>query len=141
MPRRDRRKVIELFEAGEFDVATLFYSRFKSVIAQIPTAQQIIRRRSPGGEAAAARRARRSTNTSPDEERSSPTCCRATSRADLPRAARERRVRAGRAHVRDGQCDAQRRRDDQEADAHLQPHASGEITKELIEIISGAEAL
>jgi len=36
------RKVIALFEAGEFDVCTLFYSRFKSVIAQIPTAQQII---------------------------------------------------------------------------------------------------
>ncbi len=31
-----------MFERGEFDVATLFYSRFKSVIAQIPTAQQII---------------------------------------------------------------------------------------------------
>jgi F-type H+-transporting ATPase subunit gamma len=36
------RKVIARFEAGEFDVCTLFYSRFKSVIAQIPTAQQII---------------------------------------------------------------------------------------------------
>jgi F-type H+-transporting ATPase subunit gamma len=35
-------KVIARFEAGEFDVCTLFYSRFKSVIAQIPTAQQII---------------------------------------------------------------------------------------------------
>ena len=35
-------KVIELFENGEFDVCTLFYSRFKSVIAQIPTAQQLI---------------------------------------------------------------------------------------------------
>lgn len=36
------RKVIARFEAGEFDVCTLFYSRFKSVIAQIPTAQQVI---------------------------------------------------------------------------------------------------
>jgi len=35
-------KVVAMFEAGEFDVCTLFYSRFKSVIAQIPTAQQII---------------------------------------------------------------------------------------------------
>ena len=35
-------KVTAMFEKGEFDVATLFYSRFKSVIAQIPTAQQII---------------------------------------------------------------------------------------------------
>jgi len=36
------QKVLGLFEQGEFDVATLFYSRFRSVIAQIPTAQQII---------------------------------------------------------------------------------------------------
>ena len=36
------RNVINRFEAGEFDVATLFYSRFKSVIQQFPTAQQII---------------------------------------------------------------------------------------------------
>src|SRR5258708_2052328 len=35
-------KVIARFEAGEFDVCTLFYSRFKSVITQVPTAQQII---------------------------------------------------------------------------------------------------
>jgi F-type H+-transporting ATPase subunit gamma len=36
------RKVISLFEKGEFDVATLFYSEFKSVISQIPTALQLI---------------------------------------------------------------------------------------------------
>jgi F-type H+-transporting ATPase subunit gamma len=36
------QKVLARFEAGEFDVCTLFYSRFRSVIAQIPTAQQII---------------------------------------------------------------------------------------------------
>jgi F-type H+-transporting ATPase subunit gamma len=36
------RRVREMFDGGEFDVATLFYSRFKSVIAQIPTAAQII---------------------------------------------------------------------------------------------------
>jgi F-type H+-transporting ATPase subunit gamma len=35
-------KVLRLFEDGQFDVATLFYSRFRSVIQQIPTAQQII---------------------------------------------------------------------------------------------------
>jgi F-type H+-transporting ATPase subunit gamma len=36
------RKVIHLFDQGEFDVCTLFYSNFKSVISQVPTAQQII---------------------------------------------------------------------------------------------------
>jgi F-type H+-transporting ATPase subunit gamma len=35
-------KVLARFNAGEFDVCTLFYSQFKSVIAQIPTAQQVI---------------------------------------------------------------------------------------------------
>jgi F-type H+-transporting ATPase subunit gamma len=35
-------KVIARFDAGEFDVCTLFYSRFRTVISQIPTAQQII---------------------------------------------------------------------------------------------------
>jgi len=35
-------KVIALFDKGEFDICTLFFSRFRSVIAQIPTAQQII---------------------------------------------------------------------------------------------------
>jgi F-type H+-transporting ATPase subunit gamma len=35
-------KVRSLFEEGDFDVATLFFSRFKSVISQIPTAQQVI---------------------------------------------------------------------------------------------------
>jgi F-type H+-transporting ATPase subunit gamma len=35
-------QVIALYNEGAFDVATLFFSRFKSVIAQIPTAQQII---------------------------------------------------------------------------------------------------
>ena len=36
------RNLLGRYDAGEFDVATLFYSRFRSVIAQIPTAQQII---------------------------------------------------------------------------------------------------
>src|SRR5690606_1332657 len=36
------RKVIELFGKGEFDVCTLFYSEFKSVISQIPTALQLV---------------------------------------------------------------------------------------------------
>src|SRR6185295_1050119 len=36
------KKIIALFDQGAFDVATLFFSRFRSVIAQVPTAQQII---------------------------------------------------------------------------------------------------
>lgn len=36
------RNVLARFEAGEFDVATIFYNRFQSVISQIPTALQVI---------------------------------------------------------------------------------------------------
>jgi F-type H+-transporting ATPase subunit gamma len=36
------RDVLHRFDAGEFDVATLFYNRFQSVISQIPTARQLI---------------------------------------------------------------------------------------------------
>lgn len=35
-------KVLDMFNAGEFDVATLFFARFQSVISQVATAQQII---------------------------------------------------------------------------------------------------
>ena len=34
--------VVALYEAGKFDVAHLFFSRFKSALVQIPTGQQII---------------------------------------------------------------------------------------------------
>ncbi|GEO85761.1 MULTISPECIES: F0F1 ATP synthase subunit gamma [Alphaproteobacteria] len=46
------RKVIAMFDKGEFDVATLFYSEFKSVISQVPTAQQLIPAAAPEAEAA-----------------------------------------------------------------------------------------
>ena len=36
------QQVTDLYAKGVFDVCTLFFSRFRSVIAQIPTAQQII---------------------------------------------------------------------------------------------------
>jgi F-type H+-transporting ATPase subunit gamma len=44
------QKVREMFDAGEFDVATLFYAEFKSVISQTPIAQQIIPASFPEGE-------------------------------------------------------------------------------------------
>jgi F-type H+-transporting ATPase subunit gamma len=34
--------IIARFEAGEFDVATIFFNRFQSVISQVPTAQTVI---------------------------------------------------------------------------------------------------
>ena len=43
------QNVLARFGNGEFDVATLFFSRFRSVIAQIPTAQRIIPAEIPEG--------------------------------------------------------------------------------------------
>ena len=36
------KSILERFTAGEFDIATLFYSKFVNVVTQIPTAQQVI---------------------------------------------------------------------------------------------------
>ncbi|MGB0659964.1 MAG: F0F1 ATP synthase subunit gamma [Mangrovicoccus sp.] len=36
------KDILANFDAGEFDVATIFYAKFESVISQTPTAQQII---------------------------------------------------------------------------------------------------
>ncbi len=36
------RKVLALYDAGEFDVCTLFFSQFRSVILQVPTAKKLI---------------------------------------------------------------------------------------------------
>ena len=36
------KTVLDLFDAGEFDVATLFYSKFVNVVSQVPTAQQLV---------------------------------------------------------------------------------------------------
>lgn len=36
------KQVFAMYDAGEFDVATIFYNRFESVISQVPTPKQII---------------------------------------------------------------------------------------------------
>ncbi|SHF54326.1 F-type H+-transporting ATPase subunit gamma [Kaistia soli DSM 19436] len=47
------RKVLSLYADGQFDVATIFYSKFRSVIQQIPTAQQLIPAQVPTNDNAA----------------------------------------------------------------------------------------
>jgi F-type H+-transporting ATPase subunit gamma len=42
-------QVLERFESGEYDVATIFYNRFESVIRQVPTARQVIPAEMPEG--------------------------------------------------------------------------------------------
>ncbi|NIJ41333.1 F-type H+-transporting ATPase subunit gamma [Parvibaculum indicum] len=45
------QRVIDMFENGEFDVCTLFYSRFQNVVTQIPTTQSLIPASVGGAEA------------------------------------------------------------------------------------------
>ena len=40
--QRVAKDVLNRFDAGDFDVATIFFARFENVVAQHPTAQQII---------------------------------------------------------------------------------------------------
>jgi F-type H+-transporting ATPase subunit gamma len=58
-------KIISLYDQGAFDVCMLFFSRFRSVMAQIPTAQQIIPPTLP--ESAAQNGATASYEYEPDE--------------------------------------------------------------------------
>ncbi len=90
-------KVIARFEAGEFDVCTLFYSRFRSVISQVPTAQQIIPLEIKEQDSKAG--LDRPTNTSRRRTRSSRSAAAQPRGADLPCAAREQRLVLRRADV------------------------------------------
>ena len=111
-------KVIALFDDGEFDVCTLFFSRFRSVIAQIPTALQII---PPVFDAAATDALGGAAyEFEPDAEDILQRPAAAQHRrADVPCAAGELRVVLRRADVGHGQRHPQRRRHDPPADAHL----------------------
>jgi F-type H+-transporting ATPase subunit gamma len=135
------KRIIAMFENGEFDVCTLFFSRFKSVIAQIPTAQQLIPAELPAAEA--------STTTNgvvyeyePDEETILATLLPQNIsiqifRALLENAASEQGARMS------AMDNATRNAGEMIKKQTMQYNRSRQamITKELIEIISGAEAL
>jgi F-type H+-transporting ATPase subunit gamma len=70
--------VTRLYEAGDIDVVTLFYSRFKSVVTQTPTALQLIPATVETLGALRRPAHRRSMSTSPRKRPSSRRCCRAT---------------------------------------------------------------
>lgn len=133
------QKIVARFEAGEFDVATLFYSRFKSVIAQVPTAQQII---PPVFERKEASGANAAYEYEPEEEdiladllpRNLAT---QIFRALLENAASEQGARMS------AMDNATRNAGDMIKKQTITYNRTRQamITKELIEIISGAEAL
>ena len=132
-------KILELYEKGEFDVATLFFSRFKSVISQIPTALQII---PPVFEADDRGAPTRSTNTSRTSSTfSTELLPRNISvqvfRALLENAASEQGARMS------AMDNATRNAGEMIRKQTITYNRTRQamITKELIEIISGAEAL
>ena len=135
-------KVIDLFGKGEFDVCTIFFSRFQSVISQVPTALQLIPLQiaAPDGEDKKDREVH--YEYEPDEEEIlSDLLPRNIAvqifRALLENAASEQGARMS------AMDSATRNAGDMIKKQTLLYNRSRQalITKELIEIISGAEAL
>jgi F-type H+-transporting ATPase subunit gamma len=137
----DRQEVLERFDAGEFDVCTLFYSEFQSVISQVPTAQQVI-------PANVAKRRRRETTPRRGlriraGRRGSilETFCRAMSVQIFPALLENAASEQG---ARMSAMDNATRNAGEMIDKLTMSYnrqRQAQITKELIEIISGAEAL
>ncbi|HLW93565.1 MAG TPA: F0F1 ATP synthase subunit gamma [Roseiarcus sp.] len=134
------KKVLERFEAGEFDVCTLFYSRFKSVIAQIPTAQQII---PPGfDESGKDQDSKVSYDYEPDENDILTQLLPSAVAARIYRALLENMASFYGAQM-SAMDNATRNAGEMIKKQTLRYNRTRQamITKELIEIISGAEAL
>jgi F-type H+-transporting ATPase subunit gamma len=138
------KRVMEMFEAGEFDVCTLYFSEFKSVIAQKPTGLQLIPAKLPEARSAAADggRAEAVAEFEPSEEailadllvRNITT---QVFRGLLENAASEQGARMS------AMDNATRNAGDMinKLTVKYNRLRQANITKELIEIISGAEAL
>jgi F-type H+-transporting ATPase subunit gamma len=133
------RKVVALFNAGQFDVCTLFFSRFRSVIAQIPTAQQLIPAVFP---AAAASSGGATYEYEPDEEDILAELLPRNISVQVFRALMENNASFYGAQM-SAMDNATRNAGDMIRKQTLTYNRTRQamITKELIEIISGAEAL
>jgi F-type H+-transporting ATPase subunit gamma len=137
------RKVIEMFEQGEFDVATLFFSQFKSVIQQIPTAQQLIPAQIPVNEnAEAASGPQPSYEYEPGQDEILETLLPRNISVQIFRALLENAASEQGARM-SAMDNATRNAGDMIKKQTTLYNRSRQaiITKELIEIISGAEAL
>ena len=131
-------RVREMYAEGQFDVATLFYSRFRSVIAQIPTAQQIIPLQIPSSAAASDV----TYDYEPDQEELLADILPRNItvqvfRAMLENAASEQGARMSAMDNATRNAGDMIKKQTQKYNRTRQAM----ITKELIEIISGAEAL
>jgi F-type H+-transporting ATPase subunit gamma len=133
-------KIIALYEAGEFDVATLFFARFRSVINQVPTALQLIPAKVDGAEPAEGGTV--SYDYEPDEEAILNELLPRNISVQVFRALLENQASFFGAQM-SAMDNATRNAGDMIKSLTLQYNRQrqAQITKELIEIISGAEAL
>ncbi len=131
--------LIDRFEAGEFDVAHLFYSHFKSVLTQEPTEQQIIPVAVPAQGAAAGGAA---VEYEPDEEEILAELLPRNLAVQIFRAMRENAA-SEQGSKMTAMDNATRNAGDLINKLTIQYNRSRQaaITTELVEIISGAEAL
>ena len=136
--------ILARFEAGEFDVATLFYSEFRSVISQIPTAQKLIPAELPTAEGAAATGAGSDAamEFEPNEETILETLLPKNLTVQIFRALLENAASEQGARM-SAMDSATRNAGEMIKKQTLIYNRTRQamITKELIEIISGAEAL
>ncbi len=136
-------QVLSMFEDGEFDVCTLFYSEFKSVISQIPTAQQLIPANVSGSDDdEAAGENDVSYEYEPDEEELLKDLLPRNVSVQIFRAILENG--ASEQGARMSAMDNATRNAGEMIDKltlSFNRQRQAQITKELIEIISGAEAL
>ena len=135
-------KVLALLEAGEFDVATLFYNRFKSAISQIVTKQQLIPFPVEPGAAPASDQAGAIYEFEPDEQEILADLLPRNLAIQIFRALLENAASEQGARMT-AMDNATRNAGDMIKRLTLQYNRTRQaaITKELIEIISGAEAI
>jgi F-type H+-transporting ATPase subunit gamma len=132
-------RILRLYAEGAFDVCTLFFSRFKSVIAQLQTAQQII---PPVLEATAAEAGGSVYDYEPDEEEILAQILPRNIAVQIFRALLENNASFYGAQM-SAMDNATRNAGEMIRKQTLRYNRTRQamITKELIEIISGAEAL
>jgi F-type H+-transporting ATPase subunit gamma len=133
-------KVAELFEAGEIDVVSLAFSKFKSVVTQTPTFQQLIPAQVAGGKPIDLKGA--GYEYEPDAETILETLLPRNLTTQLLSAMFENQAGFFAAQMA-AMDNATRNAGDMIAALKLLANRTrqAQITKELIEIISGAEAL
>ena len=135
-------RVMEMFEAGEFDVCTIYFSEFKSVIAQKPTALQLIPARLPEVKTADTGKAVAIAEFEPSEETILGELLTRNITTQIFRGLLENGASEQGARM-SAMDSATRNAGDMinKLTIKYNRQRQANITKELIEIISGAEAL